>query len=42
MPHLSIFNKRNDFENSSAAMAWFLSGVAVTLFMMLLGLIFMG
>ena len=43
MPHLSVLEKIEDFDAStSSAMVWFLSGVALLLFVMLLGLIFMG
>ena len=43
MPHLSVLEKKEAFDSStSGAMVWFLSGVAVLLFVMLLSLIFMG
>jgi len=41
MPHLSIFEKQDSFETSSGAMVWFLSGIGILLFVMLISLIFM-
>lgn len=41
MPHLSVFEKADAFDTTSSAMVWFLSGVAILLFVMLVGLIFM-
>ncbi|WP_255461178.1 hypothetical protein [Mariprofundus sp. NF] len=41
MPHSTFFGKQDHFETSSGAMVWFLSGIAILLFVMLISLIFM-
>jgi hypothetical protein len=41
MSHSSFFEKQDHFETRSGAMVWFLSGIGILLFLMLIGLIFM-